>query len=121
MSKIVLLIDDDANVRTVVQISLEDIAGWAVTAVDSGQAGLETLGQLKPDLILLDMMMPGLDGPQTLERIKANGHAAIPVIFMTAKAAPRELEYCLALGVAGVITKPFDPLTLARQIEALLP
>lgn len=116
----VLLIDDDLNIRTVAQIALEDVAGWNVIAVDSGAEALRTLTEVQPDLILLDMMMPGMDGKTTLAQIQSEGYTNIPVIFMTAKVQHDELEQYKALGAKGVITKPFDPMKLADEIERTL-
>jgi CheY-like chemotaxis protein len=116
----VLLVDDDANIRTVAQIALEDVAGWNVIAVESGPEALKTLTEVKPDVILLDMMMPGMDGKTTLAEIKSNGFSNIPVIFMTAKVQSDELAQYKALGAKGVITKPFDPMKLADEIERTL-
>jgi two-component system OmpR family response regulator len=116
----VLLVDDDANIRTVAQIALEDVAGWNVIAVDSGIEALKTLKDVQPDLILLDMMMPGMDGKTTLAQIQSEGYTNIPVIFLTAKVQSDELEQYKALGAKGVITKPFDPMNLANEIERTL-
>ena len=118
--KNVLLVDDDANIRILAQMALEEVAGWNVLVAESGEQALKTLAEVRPHLILLDMMMPQMDGKMTLARIKSDGYSDIPVIFMTAKVQASELDQYKELGVAGVITKPFDPMKLASQIEDLL-
>lgn len=120
MSFDVLLVDDDTHIRALAQIALEDVAGWNVVAVQSGELALQKLQEMSPRVILLDMMMPGMDGKATLAKIKESGFAGIPVIFMTAKVQPKELEQFHSLGVAGVITKPFDPMKLADEIQEIL-
>src|SRR5262249_13189729 len=91
-----------------------------VTTCDSGERALAELERFKPDLILLDVMMPGMDGPTVLSRIRADGALAhIPVAFMTAKAMPQEVARFRQLGAAGLIAKPFDPMKLADQVFAL--
>jgi two-component system OmpR family response regulator len=116
----VLLVDDDGNIRMVAQMALEDVAGWNVIAVESGAEALKVLADVRPDLILLDMMMPGMDGKTTLAKLHAEGFADIPVIFMTAKVQSDEIDEYKALGAVGVITKPFDPMKLADDIERTL-
>lgn len=113
----VLLIDDDRNIQTIVEVSLED--EWLVSAASSGQEALDELLTRKPDLILMDMSMPGMDGPATLDKIRRQpGAETIPVILLTARARTSGLES--ELEVAGIIPKPFDPATLADEIEAIL-
>jgi two-component system, OmpR family, response regulator len=116
----VLLVDDDANIRMVTQMALEDVAGWNVIAVSSGEDALKTLAEAQPHVILLDMMMPGMDGVTTFGRIKSDGFGNIPVIFLTAKVQPSEIEQYVAQGAAGVIIKPFDPMKLANEIRRIL-
>ncbi len=118
--KKVLLVDDEDNIRLIAQIGLEDRPNWQILSVASGQEGLDLAVKEKPDLILLDVMMAGMDGRVTLEKLRDNPDTAdIPVIFMTAKAQKHELDSYLALGVLGVITKPFDPMTLSTEIEKM--
>ena len=115
LSKI-LLVDDDENIRTIAVLSLED--DFQVDIATSGQAALKQALENKPDLILLDVMMPGLDGKATFERLQENPELAkIPVVFMTAKVQIHEIDFYLKLGAAGVITKPFDPMTLAGDVQ----
>ncbi|PWT94973.1 MAG: hypothetical protein C5B53_12110 [Candidatus Melainabacteria bacterium] len=111
----VLLVDDDQNIRFVVQMALEGMTSWKVLVAESGQEALTIAEREKPDLILLDMMMPGMDGPTTYSRLKEQGNL-VPVIFMTAKVQTHEVEDHLKLGAAGVIAKPFDPMTLHKDI-----
>jgi len=121
MSKTLLLIDDDDDIREVAQLSLELGAGWTVLAASSGAEGIETARANQPDAILLDVMMPNLDGPATLERLRADDATrAIPVVFLTAKARPAERDRLAGLDVSGVLAKPFDPMTLADQLRDVL-
>lgn len=117
----VLLVDDDPNVRLVSQISLEDVGGWEVLTAESGQEALEVAARDKPDVILLDVMMPVMDGPTTFGELrKRPGTHDIPVIFLTAKVQSDEVERFQQLGAIGVLAKPFDPMKLASDIEALV-
>ncbi len=116
----VLCVDDDPDILEVARISLELVGGLRVTSLNSGALCLAQAGTVRPDLILLDVMMPGLDGPATLAAMKADPALQdIPIIFMTARVQPAEVEQYRALGAAGVIPKPFDPMTLADQIKAM--
>jgi CheY-like chemotaxis protein len=115
-----LYVDDDADICAVVETTLRTMTQLEVRTAGSGGQALALASQWHPDLILLDVMMPGLDGPSTLERLRANpATAAIPVIFMTAKVLPVEVARFVALGAIGVIGKPFDPLTLGAELLAL--
>ncbi|MDO9141845.1 MAG: response regulator, partial [Methylobacter sp.] len=94
--------------------------GYQVIICSSGQQALDTVGDFAPDLILLDVMMPGMDGPATLQKLRANPPtASIPVIFLTAKVQPNEVAQYQALGALNVIAKPFDPMTLAAQVQKI--
>jgi two-component system OmpR family response regulator len=116
----ILLIEDDPDVRTIAAIALVDIGGFRLTLCGSGAEALERLREASPQLILLDVMMPGMDGPATLAGIQ---HLALdpppPVVFMTAKVQPQEMRRYLQLGAAGVIAKPFNPMTLPDELRAL--
>jgi len=118
----ILHIDDEPDIREVTALALGIDPDIALTSCHSGQAALEELlGGLRPDAILLDVMMPGLDGPGTLEQVRAlPGFAATPVIFMTARAQAQEQARFIGLGAIGVIIKPFDPMTLAAQVRDIL-
>lgn len=114
----VLLADDDPDIRLVARLALMR-GGFDVTAVDSGLAVLEQVASVRPDVILLDWMMPGMDGTETCARLKADpATAAVPVVFLTAR--PADSSLAKALGAAGTIAKPFDPLALARQVADIL-
>lgn len=115
-----LIVDDDDGIRSVVDIALGLVGGFDVTEATSGEEALRLLEDHRFDVIVLDVMMPGLDGPSTLTRIRqlSNG-ASVPVVFLTAKAQPHERRSLKALGVNGVITKPFDPLSLADELRTL--
>ena len=116
-----LLIDDEPDICAVVEISLGSVAGWDVLTAGSGADGVEVAAERQPDVILLDVMMPELDGPATLEALRGRDDTrAIPVLFMTAKAQVGELSRYALLGVAGVIPKPFDPMTLHDRVAAAL-
>jgi len=117
----VLLVDDDDDLRIVGEMALASVGGFDVRCASSGEQGLQMVHERAPDVILLDVMMPGLDGPQVFERLRSDpSTAAIPVIFMTAKIQTHELEQYRALGASGVIPKPFDPMTLADEVRALV-
>ena len=118
-----LYVDDDADIREVAEISLQMDSGMEVRTAASGAEALAILseGTWRPAALLIDVMMPGLDGPATLARARQlDGHAATPAIFMTARAMPDEVAGLEALGALGVITKPFDPLSLAGEVRRLL-
>ena len=122
--KTILLIDDEADIREVVQMSLElSDRGreWNAIAAASGTEGLALARQHQPDAILLDVMMPDLDGPTTLKKLKADPQTQdIPVIFLTAKIRATDPHRYEQLDVVTVLEKPFDPLTLADNIATAL-
>lgn len=116
----ILCVEDEADIQAVIQVALEMVGGFQVKLCATGQAALDAVVGFGADLILLDVMMPGMDGPSTLRALRARPDtAAIPVIFMTARVQPAEVAGFMALGALAVIAKPFDPMTLAREIEAL--
>jgi CheY-like chemotaxis protein len=118
--KTVLYVDDEPDIREVVEMSLALVEGLSVHVCESGERALELLPQLEPDLVLLDVMMPGTDGPTTLQRMRANPAVAhVPVIFVTAKAMPQEVARFRELGAAAVIAKPFDPMQLGAQVTKI--
>lgn len=121
MSKRILLIDDEDGVRKITQFSLEAAAGWVVLTASSGMEGVEMAIAQLPDAILLDVMMPDLDGSATFARLQENPTTqAIPVIMLTAKVSPTEHQLLAELGIAGIITKPFKVPVLIAQIRAIL-
>ncbi len=117
----VLLIDDEEDIRTVGRISLGQVGGWEVLEAPSGKRGLEIAASDRPDAILLDSMMPEMDGAETIRRLKANEETwEIPVIFLTAKLQPSDRERYLDLGAVGVLAKPFDPMKLPSDVANTL-
>lgn len=116
--KNIIMIEDDQDIRTVAKLALETVGGLSVKTFASGREALDDASDLSPDLILLDVMMPEMDGPTTLSKLREISHLqATPVLFMTAKVQAHEVEQYKALGALDVITKPFDPMTLAEQIK----
>lgn len=116
----VLYVDDDPDICVVVQTTLTLLAGMDVHTACSGEMAIDIAYEKRPDLIVLDVMMPGLDGPATYKRIRESPLiAATPIIFMTAKVMPSEVAYFLGLGAIGVIGKPFDPLRIGGELQAL--
>lgn len=116
-----LLIEDDDDIRAVMRMSLSRLGGMDVSTASSGAEGLLVATQELPDFIMLDVMMPNMDGPATLALLRANPKTAgIPVIFMTAKAMPHEVARLHELGAAAVLTKPFDPSQLPDDIRRIL-
>jgi CheY-like chemotaxis protein/HPt (histidine-containing phosphotransfer) domain-containing protein len=114
----VLHVDDEPDIREVVELALGLDPEMSVRSCGSGQDGLTAANEWTPDLILLDVMMPVMDGPATLANLRGQPETAgIPVVFMTARAQPRELEHFVSLGAEGVIAKPFDPMTLAASVR----
>lgn len=114
----ILYAEDEADIREIALMALEDIGGFTVQACESGHEALDKAVEFKPDLILLDVMMPNLDGPATLDRLKKmQDLSEVPVIFMTAKVQLHEIEHLKSLGAMDVIPKPFDPMTLSDQIR----
>lgn len=119
--KRLLYIDDEEDVRTLACFCLELEADWEILNAASGQEGIAIAKTEQPDAILLDAMMPDLDGLQTIAQLKAHPQTQqIPVIFITAKAQPSDRRSFYAAGAKGVINKPFDSLTLASQISGFL-
>ena len=107
-------------VREIALIALETVSGFSVVQCSSGQEALNCVEEVQPDLILLDVMMPDMDGEQTFQSIqKIKGFDSTPVIFVTAKAHEEAISALLQKGAAGVVTKPFDPMTLGEQVQAI--
>jgi len=119
--KHILLVDDEDDIREVAGLSLGAVGDWRVSSACSGGEGIEKAIAEQPDAILLDVMMPGIDGPTTLGRLQADpATREIPVIMLTAKTQGAEVRHFEELGVAGVLTKPFDPMTLPKQVADVL-
>jgi len=115
----ILYVDDEEDIRSIVEMSLE-LGGYQIKLCESGFQALEEVEGFAPDLILLDVMMPGIDGPETLARLRQiPSLVKIPVLFMTAKAQRQEIDDLLKLGAVDVLTKPFDPMALADNVQAI--
>lgn len=116
----VMHVEDDPDIRAIAELALVTVGGLEITQCASGAECLSAVEQRIPDLVLLDVMMPGLDGPETLRRLRTlPGMSHVPAVFMTARAQPEEINGYEALGAIGVIPKPFDPLTLAEQVRQM--
>ncbi|CAK0747779.1 Response regulator [Gammaproteobacteria bacterium] len=115
--KRILYVEDELDIQAVAKLALEMVGGYEVKICGNGPDALNTVDSFAPDLILLDVMMPGMDGPTTLQRLRANSATAtIPVIFLTAKVQPPEVVYYQSLGALNVIAKPFDPMQLSNEV-----
>jgi CheY-like chemotaxis protein len=117
----ILIIDDEDDIREVAALSLETVAGWEVIKASSGAQGVARAAEHRPDAILLDVMMPGMDGPATFRELRRNPDTAgIPVLLLTAKVQGNDQRRFADLGVEAVLFKPFDPLMLPSQISDAL-
>lgn len=117
----ILIVDDEADIRRVARLSLTRLGGMEVEEAASGAEALEQARRRAPDAILLDVMMPGMDGPAVLAALRADPQTErIPVLFLTAKAMTAEVERLRGLGCQDVLTKPFDPTTLADEVRRAL-
>ena len=116
----VLYVEDDDDIQAVAKLALEIVGKFTVKICSSGEEALQEAVSFAPDMILLDVMMPGMDGPTTLARLRQFPELErIPVAFMTAKVQPQEIELYKSLGAVDVIAKPFDPMQLSAQVRAL--
>ena len=116
----VLYVEDEPDIQAVAKIALEQVGGFTVKICSSGEEALCEAEAFAPDMILLDVMMPGMDGPGTLMALRElPALVATPVVFMTAKVQPTELVYFKSLGAQDVIPKPFDPMVLGAQVRAI--
>ena len=114
----ILYVEDDPDIQAIAVMVLEIINGFTLEACSSGTEALAKAVPFNPDLVLLDVMMPGMDGPETLKGLRAFPELTdTPVVFMTAKVQPQEVAGYLKLGAVGVIAKPFDPMTLAQELR----
>jgi CheY-like chemotaxis protein len=117
----VLMVDDDPGIRLVAGISLTKVGKFKALLVESGRKALQVASEFDPDVILLDVMMPGLDGLTTFSLLRQEAHLAdVPIIFITAKVQKQEMKSYFDIGAAGVLLKPFDPVTLPQQIESMV-
>jgi len=116
----ILYVEDEPDIQAVAQLALEAVGGFTVKICSSGQEALAQIEAYAPDMILLDVMMPGMDGPSTLKALRQLPACAnTPVCFMTAKVQPQEVAHYKSLGALDVIPKPFDPMTLSAQVSAI--
>ena len=118
--KRILHVEDDPSIQAVAKVALEAVGGFSVLSCSSGQEALDQVQGFAPDFILLDVMMPDMDGPQTLAKLRELVDIGlIPVAFMTAKVQPSEIAHYHSLGATDVIIKPFNPMELSTQIRAI--
>jgi len=116
-----LVVDDDPDIRRIAALALERIGGFRVTLAQDAREALESAARDPPDLVLLDVSMPGTDGPGALAALRAlEATAHVPVVFFTAASSEAEVERLLGLGAVGVVPKPFDVAELPRRIHAIL-
>lgn len=116
----ILYVEDEPDIQAVAKLALEMVGGFTVKVCSSGEEALREAEAFAPDMILLDVMMPGMDGPSTLKALRElPSLAELPVAFMTAKVQPAEVTHYKTLGARDVIAKPFDPMTLASQVRAI--
>lgn len=116
----ILYVEDEPDIQMVARLALETLGGFTVEVCSSGGEALERAPVFQPQFILLDVMMPGMDGPTTLRKLRALPQTALtPVVFMTAKVQPGEVAHYKELGAVDVIPKPFDPMTLAGRVEEI--
>jgi two-component system, OmpR family, response regulator len=116
----ILYVEDEPDIQQVAEVALEMVGGFTLNTCSSGEEAMKEALSFKPELFLLDVMMPGMDGPTTLKALRTQpGLADIPVIFMTAKVQPSEVVELKSLGALEVIAKPFDPMALANQIKQI--
>lgn len=115
-----LYVEDEADIREIAEFALED-EGFDIVFCESGEQAIEKAADFQPEVVLLDVMMPGMDGPTTLKNLRElPGLETTPVIFLTAKVQPSEIQDFIELGAIDVIPKPFDPMTLSDQIHDIL-
>jgi CheY-like chemotaxis protein len=120
-TRLILIVDDEDDIREVAQVSLELVGQYEVLTASSGRDGVRSARDEQPDAILLDVMMPDMDGPATLAELLADPLTRdIPVVFLTAKTQSSERLRLSQLGAAGILTKPFDPLKLASEVATTL-
>ncbi|KUM51672.1 response regulator [Rheinheimera sp. EpRS3] len=118
--KRIMHVEDDPSIQQVAKIALEAVGGFSVHTCGSGKQALTDYPSVTPQLILLDVMMPGMDGPTTLQQLQTQYDLTkVPVVFMTAKVQSNEVASYKALGAADVVAKPFDPMTLSNQIRQI--
>jgi two-component system, OmpR family, response regulator len=116
----IMHVEDDPSIQEVAKIALEAVGGFTVHTCSSGQQAITDYANFAPQLVLLDVMMPGMDGPNTLQQLQQQFDlTAVPAVFMTAKVQSNEVASYKKLGAADVLVKPFDPMTLSNQIRQI--
>ena len=116
----ILLVEDDPDIRTIAEMSLQAVGGFTVKACASGPEALEAAPAFAPQLVLLDVMMPGMDGPAVLAALRTKPETAnVPIVFLTAKVQQEEIERLKSLGARDVLAKPFDPMKLSDEVRAV--
>ncbi|MCW8931382.1 MAG: response regulator [Gammaproteobacteria bacterium] len=116
----ILYVEDEPDIQAVAKLALETVGGYTVHICASGEDALNIVEEFNPDIILLDVMMPGMDGPSTLKAMREKSSLNnTPIAFMTAKVQASEIENFKSLGAVDIIPKPFDPMTLSEQVKAL--
>ena len=114
------VVEDDRDICAIVQLALEEVGGFEVQVCNSGSEAIDKVPDFEPDIIIMDFMMPGMNGIETMTSLKSiPGVADTPVIFMTARVQTRDVEEYKTIGIAGVITKPFDPMSLADNVREI--
>jgi two-component system, OmpR family, response regulator len=118
--KTILFVDDEPHIREVLCMAIEIQTTWTVETCASGEEALTALSQKLPDLLILDYMMPGMDGPSVLQAVRARPDCEhLPIVFLTAKTLPAEVRRLKAMGATGVLGKPFDPMTICGELERI--
>ena len=116
----ILHAEDEPDIQAIARLALERVGGFTVLSCENGRVALDAMEEFRPDLLLLDVMMPEMDGPTLLKTLRAGGpFAHTPAIFLTAKVQAHEVEQYLALGACAVLAKPFEPMQLAAQIRKI--
>lgn len=121
MTRLALVVDDEPDIREIARLALEEVAGWRVVEVSNGEEALEVAAEEQPDVVLLDVMMPGLDGPSTARRLASDPRTRhLPIVLLTARVGSVEVAKLRSGPVAAVLAKPFDPMTLADDVSEVL-
>ena len=116
----ILYVEDEPDIQAVAKLALEQVGRFTLEVCSSGKEALDRAEQFSPQLMLLDVMMPEMDGPTTLRKLRdISGLQDIPAIFMTARVQPHEIQEYISMGAIDVIAKPFDPMTLSSQIREI--
>jgi CheY-like chemotaxis protein len=121
VTRTILVVDDEPDIRELARLGLEMVGGYRVVVADSGTAAATLTEEVRPDAVLLDVQMPGMDGPATLAALRSGQvGATVPVVFLTASVQEAQLADLLRLDVVTVLSKPFDPMTLPQQVSQVL-